>query len=67
MVEVVSVKCNLVDNQYQNVMLISSMLNQVIQCFWKHTTEFNDVILTFTYQNGRPLEIEEIAKFDIAF
>ena len=26
-----------------------------------YTTEFDDVILTFTYQNARPLEIEDKA------
>ena len=34
--------------------------------FKTYTTEFDDVI-TFTYQNGRLLEIEDKALFDITY
>ena len=32
------------------------MLQQIIQCFGKHNTESDEIIITFTDQNGRPLE-----------
>ena len=35
------------------------MLNQVISFFWKHHTGFDETIITFTDQNGWPLEIED--------
>ena len=34
------------------------MSSKAIQCFWKPITEFDAIIITFTDQNGRPLEIE---------
>ena len=39
-------------------MLICYMLNQVV--FLKtYNTKFDEIIITFTNQNGRPLEIED--------
>ena len=35
------------------------MLNQVIQCFETCNTEFDEIIITFTNQNTRPLETED--------
>ena len=71
-VEVVLVQCNLVDNQYQrksevltflfqiNLMLICQILNPGNSVFLKiYNTEFDEIIITFTDQNGRALEIED--------
>ena len=71
-VQVVLVHCNLVDNKYQqksevlytftpnksyNYLLNVETGNSVYlkTC----NTEFDDIIITFTDQNGRPLEIED--------
>ena len=72
LVEVVSVQCNLVDNQYQQksevlyiftlnkyyaYLLIVETCNLV---FLKtYNTDFDGTIITFTDGNGRPLEIKE--------
>ena len=70
-VEVVLVQCNLVDNQYQQksevlytftpnkcyaYLLNVEPSNLVILETYK--TEFDEIIITFTDQNDRPLEIE---------
>ena len=68
-VEVVLVHCNLVDNQYQqkSKVLYTFTLNKSytyllnvepsnLVFFWKLIIQF---IITFTDQNGRPLEIKE--------
>ena len=48
--EVALVQCNLLDNQYQQKPVV----------FLKtYNTEFDEIIKTFTDQNGRPLEIED--------
>ena len=75
-IEVVLVECNLVDNQYQQksevlyffttnksyVCLLSVELRDLV--FLKtYNTEFDEIIVTFTDQNGRPLEIED--KFNL--
>ena len=39
-----------------NLMLICQMLNQSNQCY---NTEFDEIIITFTNQNSRPLEIQD--------
>ena len=39
-------------------MHICYMLNQAISCFWKHNANFDEIIITFADQNGRPLELE---------
>ena len=72
--EVVLVQCNLVDNQYQQKsdVLYTFTPNKSYACllnvepsnlvFLKtYNTEFNEIIIIFTYQNGRPLEIEDIS------
>ena len=69
-VEVVLVQCNLVDNQYQqkSEVLYTFTLNKSyayvlniepgnLVFLETYNTEF-DEIMTFTDQNGRPLEIE---------
>ena len=70
-VEVVLVQCNLVDNQYQkkSEVLYTFTLNKSY-AYWlnvepsnlvflkTYDTEFDEIIITFTDQNGRPLEIE---------
>ena len=71
-VEVVLVQCNLVYNQYQqksevlytftpntsNAYLLNVEPSDLV--FLKsYNTEFDQIIITFTNQNGRPLEIEE--------
>ena len=71
MVQVVLVHYNLVDNQYQqkpeyyiillliNLMLICYVWDQAISVFENlFCTEFDKIIITFTDQTGRPLEIE---------
>ena len=70
--EVVLVQCNLVDNQYQQKSeilytfmpnksygyLLNVELNNLV--FLKtYNTEFDEIIITFTDQNIRPLEIED--------
>ena len=72
--EVVLVQCNLVDNQYQQksdvlytftpnksyAYLLNVEPSNLV--FLKtYNTEFNEIIIIFTYQNGRPLEIEDIS------
>ena len=71
-VEVVLVQCNLVDNQYQQKfkVLYTFTLNNSYTYLLKvepsnlvflktYKVEFDKVIITFTDQNGRPLEIED--------
>ena len=82
MVEVDLVQFNLVDNQYQEksevlytftpnksyVFLLNVEPNNFV--FLKtYNTEFDEIIITFTDQNDRPSEIEEIENrlFDIAY
>ena len=48
--EVALVQCNLLDNQYQQKSVV------FLKTF---NTEFDEIIKTFTDQNGRPLEIED--------
>ena len=71
-VEVVLVLCNLVDNQYQEkpeviyafmpnksyayLLNLESGNSVVLKTY---NTEFDKIIITFTGQNGRPLEIED--------
>ena len=68
----VVVQCNLVDNQYQEKSEVLytftpnnsyAYLLNVEPCnlvFLKtYNTEFNEVIITFMDQNGRPLKIED--------
>ena len=71
-VEVVSVECNLVDNQYQQnseVLYIFTpnksyayLLNvepSNLVFLKTYNTEFDEIIITFTGQNSRMLEIED--------
>ena len=71
-VEVVLVQCNLVDNQYQqsSKVLYTFTLNKCYTCllnvkssnlvFLKtDNTEFDNIAITFTNENGRALEIED--------
>ena len=71
-VEVVLVQCNLVDNQYQKksevlytytpnksyAYLINVEPSNLVY-LKAHNTEFCEISITFTDQNGRPLEIED--------
>ena len=70
--EVVLFQCNFVDNQYQqnSEVLCTFMPNKSYSfllnvepsnlVFLKtHNTKFDEIIITFTDQNGRPLEIED--------
>ena len=70
-VEVVLVQCNLVDNQYQQNSEVwytfkpnkfyTYVLNveaSNLVFFKTYNTEFDEIIITFTHQNGRPLETE---------
>ena len=79
-VEVVLVRCNLIDNQYQkkSEVLYTFMPNksyayllnveQSNLMFLKtYNTKFGEIIISFTYQNGRPLEIEEKVKLTLLF
>ena len=71
-VEVVLVQCNLVDNQYEQksevlytftpnksyAYLLNVKPSNLV--FLKtYNTEFDEIIITFTDENGRPLEIED--------
>ena len=71
-VEVVLVQCRLEDNQYQQKSKVlylftpnksypyslNAEANNLV--FLKnYNTEFDEIIITFTYQNGRPLEIAD--------
>ena len=71
-VEIALVQCNLVDNQYQrkSEVLYTFAPNKFYPfllnvepsnlVFSKtFNTEFDEIIMTFTNQNGRPLEIED--------
>ena len=71
-VDVVLVQCNLVDNQSQQkseVLYIftsnksyDDLLNvepSNLVFLKTYNTEFDEIIITFTDQNGRPLEIED--------
>ena len=71
-VEVVLVQCNLVDNQYQQKSEVLYVFNpnesyayllnvepSNLVFLRTYNTEFDEIFITFTYQNGRPLEIEE--------
>ena len=71
-VEVGLVQCNLVDNQYQqkSEVLYTFMPNKSyanllnvepsnLVSFKTYNTNFDEIIITFTDQNGRPLEIKD--------
>ena len=71
-VEVVLIQCNLVDNQYQQkseVLYIFAPYNSYayllnveshnLVLLKTYNTEFHGIIITFTDQNGRTLEIED--------
>ena len=71
-VEVVLVQCNLVDNQYQQKSEVlytftpnksyAYLLNvepSNLVFLKTYNTEFDEIIITFTDQNGKPLEIED--------
>ena len=71
-VEVVLVQCNLVDNQYQQKSEVlytftpkkfySNLLNvepSNLVFLKTHNAEFEEIIITFTDENGRPLEKED--------
>ena len=70
-VEVVLVQCNLVDNQYQQKSEVlytftpnksyAYLLNvepSNLVFLKTYNTEFDEIIITFTDQNGRPLKIQ---------
>ena len=71
-IEVVLLQCNLVDNQYQQKSeVIYTFLSNKCYAYLlniepsnlvfleNYNTEFNEIIITFTDRNGRPLEIED--------
>ena len=71
-VEVVLVQCNLTDNQYQQksevlytftlIKCYTYLLNVELSnlVFLKTcNTKFDEIVVTFTDQNGKPLEIED--------
>ena len=71
-VEVILVQYNVVDNQYQQKSEVLHTFTLNKSCayflnvepknlvFWKtYDTELDEIIITFTDQNGRPLEIED--------
>ena len=71
-VEVVLVQCKLVDNQYQqkSEILYTFITNKFcayllyvepsnLVSLKTYNTAFDGIIITFTDQNGRPLEIED--------
>ena len=71
-IEVVLVQCNLVDNQYQQISEVLYTFTSAKSYVYllnvepsdlvfskTYNTEFDEIILTFTNQNGRPIEIED--------
>ena len=64
-VEVVLVQCNLVDGQYQQKSEVlhtftPNLLNvEPINVVFLKTYSTDEIIITFTNQNGRPLEIQD--------
>ena len=71
-VEIVLIQCNLVDNHYQQksegLYSYASLLNvetNNLMFLKSYDTEFDDIRLTITDQNGRLLEIKN--KFDVTF
>ena len=71
-VEVVLVQCNLVDNKYQQKSKVlytftpnksyTYLLNvepSTLVFLKTYNTDFDEVIITSKYQNGRPLEIKD--------
>ena len=71
-VEIVLVQCKLVDNQYQqkSEILYTFIPNKFcayllnvepsnLVSLKTYNTAFSEIIITFTDQNGRPLEIED--------
>ena len=76
--EVVLVQCNLLDNQCQQKSDVlytftpnkpyAYLLNVEPSNFLfskTYNTEFDEIIITFTDQNGRPLEIEDKVNFPL--
>ena len=68
--EVDLAQCNLLDNQYQHksnvlftyTLIFIYLLNvepRKLVFLKTYTTEFDEIIMTFMDQNGRPLEIED--------
>ena len=72
------VQCNLVDNQYQRnskalhtftpnkfyAYLLNVEASSLV--FWKtYNTEFNENIITFMDQNGRPIDMEHKVNFTV--
>ena len=69
-VEVVLVHCNLVDSQYQRNFSYAYLLNVEPSNsvpLKTYNTEFDEIIITFTDKNGRPLEIEGKVNLAILF
>ena len=77
-VETVLVQCNLVDNQYQQKSEVlytftpskshAYFLNvepKNLVFLKTYTTEFDEIIITFTDQNSKPLEIEDKVNFTL--
>ena len=80
MVEIVFVQCNLVDSQYQIKSYVlytltpskshPSLLNfepSNAAVLKTYKTEFDEIIIKFTDENGRPLEIEEKVDLTLLF
>ena len=72
MVELVSVQCSLADNQYhsksdalytftpnKSYAYLLNIEPRSLVFVKTNYTEFDDIIMTFTLQNSRPLQIEE--------
>ena len=71
-VEEVLVQCNLIDNQYQQKSeVLYTFIPSKSYAYWlnveasnlvflkTYNTEFDEIIITFTDQNGRALELED--------
>ena len=72
MAEAVLVQCNLVDNQYQqksevlytftpnkSYAYLLNVESSNLVFLKTYNTEFDEIIITFTDKNGRPLETED--------
>ena len=64
-IEVVSVQCNLVDSQYQQKSEVLCSFTPNKSYAYLLNTDFDEIIITFTDQNNRPLEIEAKVKLTL--
>ena len=64
-IEVVLVQCNLVDSQYQQKFEVLYSFTPNKSYVYLLNTDFDEIIIIFTDQNNRPLEIEAKVKLTL--